>query len=78
MKTISTDFLNQDLQMKKNNRVKVVIEIEERILWWLFNEAHRRDITLNQLVEHILKECIETTKKEKNKARRNGTSVQHA
>jgi len=49
---------------KKDKRVKIVIDIEESTLWWLFNEAHKRDITLNQMVELILKRYIDKLEKE--------------
>lgn len=49
--------------MKKDGRVKITIEIKEDILWWLFNEAHRKDITLNQMVEDILKIYIDNLEK---------------
>jgi hypothetical protein len=43
---------------KKEKRVKVVVEIEQSTLWYLFNEAHRLDITLNQMVDLVLKKYI--------------------
>jgi len=54
---------------KKDKRVKVVIDIEMSTLWWLFNEAHKRDITLNQMVELILKKCIDELEAEKKAAK---------
>jgi len=38
--------------------VKVTIDLDKQTLWWLFNEAHKRDITLNQLVNDILKKYM--------------------
>jgi len=40
--------------MRKKKMVSVTIELDRDVLWWLFNEAHRQDITLNQLVNDIL------------------------
>jgi hypothetical protein len=52
-------------------RVKVEVEIEEKTLWWLFNEAHRRDITLNELVNKILEDYIDSLEKERDKHAQN-------
>jgi predicted HicB family RNase H-like nuclease len=37
----------------------VEIEIEEQLLYQLMLLAHKRDITLNQLIENILREFID-------------------
>jgi hypothetical protein len=50
---------------KKDKRVKVTIDLECSTLWYLFNEAHKRDITLNQMVEIILKQYIAQMEKSK-------------
>jgi len=60
---------------KKNKYVNVTIELEESTLWFLFNEAHRRDVTLNQLVNDLLLKYIEelenvNAKSPKNRVRR--------
>lgn len=41
-----------------DTRVSISIELEEHEMLTMFNMAHERDITLNQLVEEILKEYI--------------------
>jgi len=42
-----------------SKRETVEIEIEEELLYQLMLLAHERDITLNQLVENILREFID-------------------
>lgn len=48
---------------KKDKRVKVIIEFEQSTLWYLFNKAHRLDITLNELVNRILIAYIDNLEK---------------
>lgn len=45
--------------MKKDNRVEVKVYLDDDVLWALFQEAHYRDMTLNDLVNEILKEHID-------------------
>ena len=45
--------------MTTDNRVTVQVDIEDDILFKLMLMAHEQDITLNQLVENILREFIE-------------------
>lgn len=53
--------------MTKDNRVSVEIELEDDLLFKLMFMAHEQDITLNQLVENILRAFIESeTAKQKN------------
>jgi len=40
-------------------KVDVEIDIEDDLLFKLMLEAHKRDITLNQLVEDILRKALE-------------------
>jgi predicted HicB family RNase H-like nuclease len=42
-----------------SKRETVVIEIEEELLFQLMLLAHEQDITLNQLVENILREFVD-------------------
>jgi predicted HicB family RNase H-like nuclease len=51
--------------MKKDNRVSIEIDLEEEMLYQLMLLAHEQDITLNQLVEQILREHIARLEKEK-------------
>jgi len=48
-----------------DKRVQVPIDLEDDIMLKLCMEAHKRDITLNQMVEEILKELIEKKKQDK-------------
>ncbi len=41
-----------------DNRVQVPLDLDDDLMMQLFMEAHKRDITLNQLVEEILKKVI--------------------
>ena len=42
----------------------IVLNIERDLLYQLMLMAHEKDVTLNQLIETILKEYIETHKNE--------------
>lgn len=48
--------------MTTDNRVEVEINLEESEILQLAMEAHKRDITLNKMVEIILLEVIEKHK----------------
>ena len=48
---------------KSEKMVDVEIDFDEDDLWYLYNLAHERDITLNQLINNMLREFI---KEEKN------------
>ena len=43
-----------------DKRIQVPIELEDDIMLHLCMEAHKRDITLNQMVEKVLREVIKT------------------
>jgi|LakMenEpi03Aug12_release.lakeMendotaPanAssembly.Ray.scaffolds.fasta_scaffold902173_3 hypothetical protein len=45
--------------MKRNARTTIQIDLEDDLLFQLMLRAHEQDITLNQLVENILREYIE-------------------
>ena len=47
-----------------NDKVDVELDLDDELLFDLMKEAHKRDITLNQLVEKILVELIEKHKHE--------------
>jgi hypothetical protein len=48
--------------MTNDNRVEVEINLEESEILQLAMEAHKRDITLNKMVEIILQEVIDKHK----------------
>lgn len=48
--------------MTNDNRVSIEIDLEQELLYKLMLLAHEQDITLNQLVENILREYIEKEK----------------
>jgi len=48
--------------MENDNRVEVEINLDEHEIYQLAMEAHKRDITLNKMVEIILQEVIEKHK----------------
>ena len=41
-----------------DNRIQVPLDLDDQLMMQLFMEAHKRDITLNQMVEEILKKVI--------------------
>ncbi len=49
--------------MPKKKYVEVELDLSRSTLWKLFNMAHNKDITLNKLVEQILKEHLDSVKK---------------
>lgn len=51
--------------MTTDNRVTIKIDLEEDVLYQLMLQAHEQDITLNQLVERILREFIDEHEKSK-------------
>ena len=48
--------------MTNDNRVEVEINLEDHEILQLALEAHKRDITLNKMVEIILQEVIDKHK----------------
>jgi predicted HicB family RNase H-like nuclease len=42
-----------------DNRVIIGVELEQDLLYQLMLRAHEQDITLNQLVENILREYLD-------------------
>lgn len=53
--------------MPKEKYKTIKIDIDSDILWWLFQEAHKQDITLNQLVNKILLDYIDRLEKKSDK-----------
>ena len=51
--------------MTTDNRVIMKIDLEQDLLYQLMLYAHEQDITLNQLVERILREFIDQHEKNK-------------
>lgn len=51
--------------MTTDNRVIMKIDLEQDLLFQLMLLAHEQDITLNQLVERILREYIDEHEKSK-------------
>jgi len=48
--------------MTNDNRVEVELDLEEDVILHLALEAHKRDITLNKMVEILLQEVIDKYK----------------
>jgi predicted HicB family RNase H-like nuclease len=45
--------------MTSDNRVTIEIDLDEDLLYQLMLRAHEHDITLNQMIERILREYID-------------------
>ena len=45
--------------MTEHNRVTIEIDLDEDLLYQLMLQAHEHDITLNQMIEKILREFID-------------------
>ena len=45
--------------MTQDNRVTIEIDLDEDLLYQLMLRAHEHDITLNQMIERILREYID-------------------
>ena len=50
--------------MIEDNRVGVELNLDEHEIYQLAMEAHKRDITLNKMIETILQEVIDKHKQE--------------
>ena len=48
--------------MTKDNRVEIELDLDEHEIYQLAMEAHKRDITLNKMIESILQEVIDKHK----------------
>jgi len=61
---VAEDFLEKAIAIfngeSHDTRVQVPIELEDDVMLHLCMEAHKRDITLNQMVEKVLREVIKT------------------
>jgi len=45
--------------MTPDNRVTIEIDLDEDLLYQLMLKAHEHDITLNQMIEKILREYLD-------------------
>ena len=45
--------------MTQDNRVTIELDLEEDLLYQLMLKAHEHDITLNQMIERILREYLD-------------------
>jgi len=45
--------------MTQDNRVTIEIDLDEDLLYQLMLQAHEHDITLNQMIEKILREYLD-------------------
>ena len=45
--------------MTQDNRVIIEIDLDEDLLYQLMLKAHEHDITLNQMIEKILREYLD-------------------
>jgi predicted HicB family RNase H-like nuclease len=48
--------------MTNDNRVEIELNLDEHEIYKLAMEAHKRDITLNKMIESILQEVIDKHK----------------
>ena len=48
--------------MENDNRVEIELDLDEHEIYQLAMEAHKRDITLNKMIEIILQEAIDRHK----------------
>lgn len=48
--------------MENDNRVEIELNLDEHEIYQLAMEAHKRDITLNKMIETILQEVIDKHK----------------
>jgi hypothetical protein len=60
---VEEDFLEKAVAMfngeEWDSRIQVPLDLEDDLLLQLAMEAHKRDITLNKMVEIVLQEAIE-------------------
>jgi predicted HicB family RNase H-like nuclease len=45
--------------MTQDNRITIEIDLDEDLLYQLMLKAHEHDITLNQMIEKILREYLD-------------------
>jgi hypothetical protein len=59
---VDDDFIQKGLAIRDGNaydtRVEVELDLDDDLLFGLMKLAHQKDITLNQLIEQILREAI--------------------
>jgi len=60
---VDDDFIQKALAIKAgeeyDTRVSIPLELEDDLLFELMKKAHEEDITLNQMVERLLREVID-------------------
>ena len=60
---VDDDFIQKCLAIKSgeeyDTRVSVPLELEDDLMFELMKKAHEEDITLNQMVEQVLREVID-------------------
>ena len=49
-------------KMENDNRVEIELDLNEHEIYLLAMEAHKRDITLNKMIESILQEVVDKHK----------------
>jgi hypothetical protein len=66
---VDDDFIQKGLAIRDGNaydtRVEVELDLDDDLLFGLMKLAHQKDITLNQLIEQILREMIDRTRAQK-------------
>ena len=66
---VDDDFIQKGLAIRNGNaydtRVEVELDLDDDLLFGLMKLAHKQDITLNQLIEQILREMIDRTRAQK-------------
>lgn len=62
------DFIQKGLAIREgedyDTRVSVPLDLDDDILFSLMKEAHEKDITLNELMEEVLRNAIERVKQD--------------
>ena len=66
---VDDDFIQKGLAIRDGNpydtRVQLDLDLDDDLLFYLMKLAHQKDITLNQLIEQILREAIDKHAAEK-------------
>ena len=66
---VDDDFIQKGLAIRDSKpydtRIQLDLDLDDDLLFGLMKLAHQRDITLNQLIEQILREMIDHTRAQK-------------
>ena len=66
---VDDDFIQKSLAIRDgktyDTRVQLELDLDDDLLFGLMKLAHQQDITLNQLIEQILREMIDRTRAQK-------------